>query len=236
MLILVLTVFGWMFSARVVWSLTTSLREREYVQAARYMGVGPIRIVLRHLIPNLGSLLIVSFTLGVVATVQAETALSFFGFGVQPPDVSLGTMLSDGASTVSSAPVVVRRPGRPGHAADRVHGADRRRAARRPRPDLPLRRPGVSTPVLAVRDLRVSFPSEAGRVDAVRGVDFDLPAGRTLGIVGESGSGKSVTSLAVMGLLPELRRGLRARSPSTARELLGLDDRRCRGSAAASSA
>jgi peptide/nickel transport system permease protein len=103
-LILVLTAFGWMFSARVVWSLTTSLREREYVQAARYMGVGPIRIVVRHLIPNIGSLLIVSFTLGVVATVQSETTLSFIGFGVQPPDVSLGTMLSDGANTVSSAP------------------------------------------------------------------------------------------------------------------------------------
>ena len=103
-LILVLTVFGWMFGARVVWSVTTSLREREYVQAARYMGVGPVRIVLRHLIPNLGSLLIVSFTLGVVATVQSETALSFIGFGVQLPDVSLGTMLSDGANTVSSAP------------------------------------------------------------------------------------------------------------------------------------
>jgi len=103
-LILVLTVFGWMFSARVVWSLAASLREREYVQAARFMGVGPIRIVVRHLIPNIGSLLIVSFTLGVVATVQSETALSFIGFGVQPPDVSLGTMLSDGANTVSSAP------------------------------------------------------------------------------------------------------------------------------------
>jgi peptide/nickel transport system permease protein len=103
-LILVLTVFGWMFGARVVWSLSTSLREREYVQAARYMGVGPVRIVLRHLIPNIGSLLIVSFTLGVVATVQSETALSFIGFGVQLPDVSLGTMLSDGANTVFSAP------------------------------------------------------------------------------------------------------------------------------------
>ena len=58
-LILVLTAFGWMFSARVVWSLTMSLREREYVLAARYMGVGPIRIVVRHIIPNIGSLLIV---------------------------------------------------------------------------------------------------------------------------------------------------------------------------------
>jgi peptide/nickel transport system permease protein len=103
-LILVLTMFGWMFGARVVWSLSTSLREREYVQAARFMGVSPVRIVLRHIVPNIGSLLIVSFTLGVVATVQGETALSFIGFGVKLPDVSLGTMLNEGANSIASAP------------------------------------------------------------------------------------------------------------------------------------
>jgi peptide/nickel transport system permease protein len=103
-LILVLAAVGWMYGARVVWSLCTSLREREYIQAARFMGVSSLRIVRRHLIPNIGSLLIVSFTLGVVATVQAETGLSFIGFGVKQPDVSLGSLLGDGANTITSAP------------------------------------------------------------------------------------------------------------------------------------
>ena len=82
----------------------------------------------------------------------------------------------------------------------------------------------MSTPVLSVRDLHVFFPSEAGRVDAVRGVDLDLFPGRTLGIVGESGSGKSVTSLAVLGLLPEYA-SVSGSITLDGRELLGLDDR-----------
>ncbi|MER6084235.1 ABC transporter permease [Streptomyces sp. NPDC001833] len=103
-LILVLSVFGWISTARVVWSVSTSLRERDYVLAAEFMGVRPRRIVLRHIISNLGSLLVVNLTLGVVATVLSENALSFLGFGVQPPDMSLGTMLADGSGTITSAP------------------------------------------------------------------------------------------------------------------------------------
>ena len=81
-----------------------------------------------------------------------------------------------------------------------------------------------SNAVLSVRDLLVSFNSENGAVHAVRGVDFDLMPGKTLGIVGESGSGKSVTSLAIMGLLPataEISGSVRLNG----KELLGLSDK-----------
>ncbi|MGE0297794.1 dipeptide ABC transporter ATP-binding protein [Pseudonocardia sp.] len=85
--------------------------------------------------------------------------------------------------------------------------------------------PATNTaPLLSVRDLRVTFGSEAGPVHAVRGVDFDLLPGRTLGVVGESGSGKTVTSLAVLGLLPESAR-VSGSVRLEGRELLGLDDR-----------
>jgi peptide/nickel transport system ATP-binding protein len=81
----------------------------------------------------------------------------------------------------------------------------------------------VDDPVLEVRDLEVSFPSESGRVRAVRGLSYEVGAGEVLGIVGESGSGKSVSSLAILGLLPpqaKVSGSIRFRR----RELLGLSD------------
>ncbi|EST36985.1 peptide ABC transporter ATP-binding protein [Streptomycetaceae bacterium MP113-05] len=84
--------------------------------------------------------------------------------------------------------------------------------------------PATAAPLLSVRDLRVSFPSEAGRVDAVRGVSFDIHRGRTLGIVGESGSGKSVTSMAVMGLLPDYA-AVTGEVTLGEADLLALDDK-----------
>ncbi|WP_055565376.1 ABC transporter ATP-binding protein [Streptomyces atriruber] len=84
--------------------------------------------------------------------------------------------------------------------------------------------PTATTPVLSVRDLRISFPSEAGPVEAVRGVSFDLLPGRTLGIVGESGSGKSATALGLMGLLPPTAE-LHGQVLLGGQNLIGLDDR-----------
>ncbi|WP_458687333.1 ABC transporter ATP-binding protein [Nocardia tengchongensis] len=82
----------------------------------------------------------------------------------------------------------------------------------------------TTAPLLEVTDLRVSFPGEEGRVDAVRGVNFTVNDGEVLAIVGESGSGKSVSSMAVIGLLPEQAR-VRGSIRLRGRELLGLDDK-----------
>nr|WP_133848867.1 ABC transporter ATP-binding protein [Labedaea rhizosphaerae] len=83
--------------------------------------------------------------------------------------------------------------------------------------------PSENGPVLRVSDLTVSFPSESGRVQAVRGLNYEVSAGEVLGIVGESGSGKSVSSLAVMGLLPQQAR-ISGSIKFRDRELLGLSD------------
>ncbi|MGB4137269.1 MAG: ABC transporter permease [Microbacterium sp.] len=102
--LIMIFVVGWFFPARVIWTMALSLREREYVQAARYMGVRGFRIVLRHMLPNIGSLLVVNFTLGIVNAVMAETGLSFLGFGVKIPDVSLGSLIGEGSSSIVTTP------------------------------------------------------------------------------------------------------------------------------------
>lgn len=99
-----LAFFAWMVTARVVRSMAISLREREFVRAARYMGVGPLRIIARHIVPNVASFLIIDATIAVGSAVMSETALSYFGFGVQPPDVSLGTLIADGTGAAVTYP------------------------------------------------------------------------------------------------------------------------------------
>lgn len=99
-----LALFGWMIMAQVIRSQTRSLREREFVKAARYMGFRPFSVVTRHIVPNVASLLIIDAALGVGAMILAETSLSYFGFGVQQPNVSLGTLIADGNTAAATRP------------------------------------------------------------------------------------------------------------------------------------
>lgn len=108
--ILLLSIFGWMLSSRVVRSLTLSVRNAEYVTAAKYMSVPPMTIIFRHILPNISSLLIIDATLGVASAVLSETALSFFGFGVQAPNVSLGTLIAEGQGAATSFPWIFLAP------------------------------------------------------------------------------------------------------------------------------
>ncbi len=102
--VILLAAFGWMITARIIRGMTFSLRERDFIRAARYMGVPTHTIVYRHLIPNVASILIIDATLNVGGAILTETSLSFLGFGVQPPDVSLGTLIAEGTSSALTYP------------------------------------------------------------------------------------------------------------------------------------
>ncbi|MEU2036816.1 ABC transporter permease [Nocardia amamiensis] len=104
LLIILLSCFGWMISARIVRGLTLSLRDREFVRAARYMGAPTRTVILSHIIPNIASILIIDTTLTVGSAIMAETGLSFLGFGVQPPDVSLGSLIATGTKSALTYP------------------------------------------------------------------------------------------------------------------------------------
>ncbi|WP_328407993.1 ABC transporter permease [Nocardia sp. NBC_00403] len=104
LLIVLLAAFGWMISARIVRGLTLSLRDREFVKAARYMGAPTRTVIVSHIIPNIASILIIDTTLSVGAAIMAETGLSFLGFGVQPPDVSLGSLIAAGTKSALTYP------------------------------------------------------------------------------------------------------------------------------------
>lgn len=111
LIILVLGLTQWPGTARLVRGEVLSLREQEYVQAARALGFGRSRIILRHLIPNVLAPVIVAATLGIGNTIVLEAGLSFLGMGVQPPTPSWGTLLADGRQSLIDAWWVATFPG-----------------------------------------------------------------------------------------------------------------------------
>lgn len=104
LLVIVLLFFSWMGTARLIRSLSMGLIQQDFVKAARYMGVPPHRIVQEHLVPNIGSLLVLDATRGVTAAILAEVAFSFIGIGVRVPEVSLGVLIGGATSQVQSYP------------------------------------------------------------------------------------------------------------------------------------
>lgn len=110
-LIIALSVTGWVGYARLTRAQILALKERDHVTAARALGVGPGRILFRHLLPLALAPLIVEATFGIAGVVVAEAGLSFLGLGVQPPQASWGSMIRDGVSYMLVAPHLVIAPG-----------------------------------------------------------------------------------------------------------------------------
>ena len=108
---LVLGLLGWVTDARVVRSVVLSLREMEFVEAAKALGAGPVRVVFRHLLPNATGAIIVQATLNIATAILAEAALSFVGLGVQPPDTSLGLLVNQARTAVETRPWLFYWPG-----------------------------------------------------------------------------------------------------------------------------
>ena len=108
---LVIGTIGVVYLARPIRGQVLSLREKEFVEAARAQGAGPLKIMFSELLPNVASTILVFFPLLVANSILAEAALSFLGAGVQPPEPSWGTMLSDGIALLSTAPHLTIVPG-----------------------------------------------------------------------------------------------------------------------------
>ena len=102
----ILSVISWGGLARVVRGKLLSLREEDFVMAARLYGAPPSRLIFRYLVPNFTSYLLVNITLAIPGNILGETALSFLGLGIQPPAVSWGTLLQDAQNLT----VVAQRP------------------------------------------------------------------------------------------------------------------------------
>jgi len=215
--------------ARLTHTLAAGVAERDFVAAARIAGVGRLRLLLRHVLPNIGEPLVVNATIGAGGALLSFAGLSFLGLGVQAPSYDWGRLLQDGLSGIYIHPEAALAPGVAivvaglafnlfGEAVAKGIGLTTSlssgqavRGAARPDREVaevvddgrPATDPGRAEgrTVLDVQDLSVTFPGPAGPVRPVRGVSFRIGRGEAVGVVGESGSGKSLTALAIARLV-----------------------------------
>lgn len=109
-LIFALSLGGWVGYARLVRGQVLAAREREFVEAARALGAGDLRIIVHHILPNIIQPVIVQAAIGMAGAILAEATMSFLGLGVPPPTASWGTMLNDGRAHLFDAPHLVWFP------------------------------------------------------------------------------------------------------------------------------
>jgi peptide/nickel transport system permease protein len=110
-IMVVIGITSWMGAARFVRAEFLSLREQDFVTAARALGVSDLRIIFRHMVPNAMAPVVVSATIGIAGAILAEAGLSFLGFGVPPPHATWGNILSDGKNYLFDAPWLTYIPG-----------------------------------------------------------------------------------------------------------------------------
>jgi peptide/nickel transport system permease protein len=206
--------------ARLTHTLSSSIGGRDFVAAARILGLGKPKVLIRHILPNIAGPLIVNASVTAGGALIAFASLSFLGLGVQPPEFDWGRMLNEGLSNIYVNPATALAPGVAvvmsgivftlvGETVSRATGATPGLAHRLPRwLPRPLAARSVATTfnggddgaVLQVRNLRVAVPGHDGWTEPVKGVSFDVGRGEIVGIVGESGSGKTLTCMSVAGL------------------------------------
>ena len=109
-LILALSIGGWVGYARLVRAQVLAVREREFVEAARALGASDLRIIVRHILPNIIQPVIVQAAIGMAGAILAEATMSFLGLGVPPPTASWGSMLNDARSHLFDTPHLVLFP------------------------------------------------------------------------------------------------------------------------------
>lgn len=227
---------------RLMRGAALEVREELYIDAARVSGASTVRVVFRHVLPNVSGPLTVQTTLAFSFVLLAEAGLSFIGLGVQPPDSSWGAMLSTAQRFVYQQPFMAVPPGimimltvlafnllgdglRDALSRSDATPASKQKRAATVTSNSRVAEQGEEAALLQVSGLEVRFPAPRGEdLIVVSDVSFSVPQGKTLGLVGESGCGKSVSAMAVMGLLGEHGRITEGSILFNGRELVGLPE------------